>query len=384
DKTVNLRIDDAGVFLANTPLSYVAATNVNAPIDITGTKVAGYELGQLEATPKMSNLGSLFGRVTRTDGTPYANFSFQLMYAVSGDPGAKIEKKDIITTDGQGYFPQLDLEPGKYYATEVSAYPEARTIGNSLVYVIVGKTFSTAMVTVGETSPMDFTVSDTLTTLLAPVLKSPANLASYSMYDTVGFTWAGVDKATSYILQVKTAPTTIRAGGIDPYQLTKSIAAPMPGQDITATANFNSVPLGIGYYIWQVGAVDSTTGNPVWSPGQTFTIRPLVQDLSPNGKLAPLGASPTVFLTWPKDPNCSHVVIEVFDEATGALLAFDKAGPTAVANNTDHYDIIYDGWVGNDLRWPTGKKWRWHVKYYYSGSNIVITSEDAHIEFVAN
>ena len=158
----------------------------------------------------------------------------------------------------------------------------------------------------------------------------------------------------------------------------------MPGQNITATATFNSVPLGIGYYIWQVGAVDSTTGNPVWSPGQTFTIRPLVQDLSPNGKLAPNGASPTVFLTWPKDPNCSHVVVEVFNEATGALLAFDKAGPTAVPSTTDHYDIIYDGWVGNVLHWPTGQKWRWHVKYYYSGSNIVITSDDAHIEFVAN
>ncbi|MBF0499527.1 MAG: carboxypeptidase regulatory-like domain-containing protein [Candidatus Riflebacteria bacterium] len=364
DKSIGLELASTGITLGNKTITSVIATT-----DSMGKPVTAYDLGVIEAVPDILSTGNLIGMVVDKTGAFIPNFNFKLFYRRDTSSLSEITTaRASVLASPKGDFNLVNLPAGYYFGVGLSAQIVQTTTANGVEFSIGGTAYTQGLeVQAGKDTIMTIVANDAAKIVAPTLIPLAVNgiPASYTSLDNVAFQWNGVDSVNQYKLKI-----TSSANSPTPYTVTlNEVAVGVLTAVQTARLNINSIPLGIGNYVWQVGSVDETnSSNPKYSDGEAFSIRPSKNDLSPKdgSSFNIFGTIASITLTWPPDPNSSHVVVSLYDAAGNNI---PIVGGGVVAGNGGMQSLQI-GWSP-----APATTYFWRVRYYYRYSTQPIESE---------
>jgi|GEM_PF-4874261 len=210
-------------------------------------------------------------------------------------------------------------------------------------------------------------------TVAAPTLVSPAGLLSYTSTDAVPFQWNTVANASTYQLAIKNG-----LSGTNNFSYIATItSSAVAGTTLTQTVGLAANGLNIGPYVWAVGAIDSS-GNIAYSSYNTFFVKPRPQDLNPgpNGIVTTSSvATTTATFSWPGDPNCTYVFVDIKDRTRTQDPPF-VSGTSRVVTNTSTTQLATTFLLTIGTT-PVGApdQFSWRVRYYYPDFSTPVDSD---------
>ncbi len=339
--------------------------------DQTATSRTGYDLGTAVLTGKPTTTAAITGYVKTPKGDVVPNFTFKLFHRKDLSDTSQITEQRTVISNAAGYFSETTLPKGYYFAAATNAKPKKESDGTTFIWSIDGTVYASNIEAISDTAAEAIiTIANNTPGINTPALTAPANLVRYTSDQNADFSWTGVGTATSYVVRLLNPPA-------NPTGRVYNLELPAPSTG-ALSQNISFFGLPIGYYNWQVGAVDVSTNQTIYSNPRSFLVAPDRNSLSPayDQVIMPGGAaSPSITLRYPSDPNASKIEVEIFDAAGNRL-----ADPKDTEFGTDSVTYTWDGAWTNAIP----EMWQWQVTYWYAGSTIKMTSERTRFYRVRN